>query len=391
MDIDSNCGVIEIALSEKNTLMEDINYPKKIVVNISIKESNVKKIIILIFCLLTFSLGGCTKKTLSNFEGTYKYGQPLAIMFKDSESIQKLGELDDKELINTYIDWIENPEEIPNVEKTDDSFTNRQSCRVDSDDNIYLTNEDSTTSKDSLKNDIAYKNAFISVNKGSSNVPNNTYLFNKNILYVIFTSEIQGEDVLVITKYFKEDSEEYSNRESEFIAESKTESSKAEESSKQAAAESSKAEESSKQTAAETSKAEESRKQAAVESKTKTKEEQKIKEKNSSDISSNKTSNYSSTSAPSYSEGTYNESIKVIDEDIKTALVVMTQKAVRENEGLSDISWPWGHDDYNIKEIAPEMYSTQGTFEHKGIIYNFEIIIIMREDMTGYIYFYNVY
>lgn len=342
-----------------------------------------KKIRILIFCLLAFSLGGCTKKTLSNFEGTYKYGQPLAIIFKDSESIQTLGELDDKELINTYIDWIENPEEIPNVEKTDDSFNNRQSWRVDSDDNIYLTNEDSTTSKDSLKNDIAYKNAFISVNKGSNNVPNNTYLFNKNILYVIFTSEIQGEDILVITKYFKEDSEEYSNRESEFIAESKAETSKAEESSKQAAAE--------------TSKAEESRKQAVVESKTKTKEEQKIKEKNSSDISSDKTSKYSSTSAPSYSEGThndfssYNESIKVIDEDIKTALVVVTQKAVRENEGLSDISWPWGHDDYNIKELAPEMYSTQGTFEHKDIIYNFELIIIMREDMTGYIYFYNVY
>ncbi|MBA5746433.1 hypothetical protein ACUW9Z_000732 [Aerococcus sp. 150760007-1] len=356
-----------------------------------------KKIIILIFCLLTFSLGGCTKKTLSNFEGTYKYGQPLAIIFKDSESIQKLGELDDKELINTYVDWIENPEEIPNVEKTDDSFNNRQSWRVDSDDNIYLTNEDSTTSKDSLKNDIAYKNAFISVNKGSNNVPNNTYLFNKNNLFVIFTSEIQGEDILVITKYFKEDSEEYSNRESEFIAESKIEARKAEETSKQAAAETSKAEESSKQAAAETSKAEESRKQAVVESKTKTKEEQKIKEKNSSDISSDKTSNYSSTSEPSYSEGTYNdfssynESIKVIDEDIKTALVVVTQKAVRENEGLSDISWPWGHDDYNIKEIAPEMYSTQGTFEHKGIIYNFELIIIMREDTTGYIYFYNVY
>ncbi|MGV3003854.1 hypothetical protein [Aerococcus urinaeequi] len=355
-----------------------------------------KIIRILFFCLLTFSLGGCAKKTLSNFEGNYKYGQPQAIIFKDSESIQTLGELDDKALINTYIDWIKNPEEIPNVENIDDSYNNRQSWRVDSADNIYLTNEDGTTSKDSLQNDIAYKNAFISVNKESNNGPNNTYLFNKNILYVIFTSKIQGEDILVMTKYFKEDSEEYSNRKSEFIVESKTESSRAEESSKQAADESSRAEESSKQAAAESSKAEESSKQAVVKSKTK-KEEEELDEKNSSDISSDRTSNYGSTSAPSYFEGSHNDfssydkSSKVIDDDIKTALVVVTQKAVRENERLSDISWPWGHDDYNIKELAPEMYSTQGTFEHRGLIYNFELIIIMREDMTGNIYFYNVY
>ena len=126
-------------------------------------------------------------------------------------------------------------------------------------------------------------------------------------------------------------------------------------------------------------------------------EEEEVEEEDSSDTSSYDLYSYSGSSTPSYSNDTddgyssYGQSSSGLNEDIKAALVTVTQRAVQQNEGFSGISWPWGFSDYNIKELAPDMYSTQGTFEYNGATYNFELIIMMRPDTSGEIHFYNVY
>lgn len=98
-------------------------------------------------------------------------------------------------------------------------------------------------------------------------------------------------------------------------------------------------------------------------------------------IPSKKTSSSSSTS-PSSSG---------VNDTIKAGIVTVVQSTVAQREGLSGIDWPWSFNNYNIKEIAPEMYTTQGQFNHGGYIYNFELIIMMRPDTSGRIEFYNVY
>lgn len=99
---------------------------------------------------------------------------------------------------------------------------------------------------------------------------------------------------------------------------------------------------------------------------------------------SNSTYASNSNSSPTSSDSTLNDTIRA-------GMVAVVRDTVAQREGLSGIKWPMGFGDYNIKEIAPDMFTTQGQFNHGGYIYNFELIIMMRPDTSGRIEFYNVY
>ena len=78
------------------------------------------------------------------------------------------------------------------------------------------------------------------------------------------------------------------------------------------------------------------------------------------------------------------------DSDIENGIVVVVQETVRNREGLSNIDWPWSHDDYNIREVSDGIYNTSGEFEHGGKVYKFNIDLETDDGLNGKIKSYSV-
>ncbi|MYL56021.1 hypothetical protein GLW20_00690 [Virgibacillus halodenitrificans] len=62
-------------------------------------------------------------------------------------------------------------------------------------------------------------------------------------------------------------------------------------------------------------------------------------------------------------------------EDITGHLVIALQDTVEDQEGLANVNWPWGYDDYNIVDNGDNTYDSSGEFTWNDNKYHFNITL----------------